>query len=243
MNSAFLLKTPRSRDRFSPPAYGWTLVELLVVIVIVAVLASAVFALSKRGLASARAATCVSNVRQVGMAILAQAGENHNKLIPLQPSKNSETGKRPPIWTVQLAREGYLSSWNGKGDAPCGKGVWTGPECDFMSNAYGGYGVVEGAIFAYEEGRAFGAKETGSLRLTAIKSPSRTWLLGDASPSAAKPEKGWYAIWSPPARWSTHGPAGRHRGKVNVCMVDGHVESLTVDEIKERKLTEDVIRD
>jgi prepilin-type processing-associated H-X9-DG protein/prepilin-type N-terminal cleavage/methylation domain-containing protein len=220
---------------------GWTLVELLVVIVVIVVLAAAVLALSRRGLESARATTCMSNVKQVGMALLMHAGDNSNKLIPLQPSENPETGKRPPIWTVQLAREGYLTSWNGVGNAPCGTGVWTCPECDFMSHAYGGYGVVEGTIFVYQENRPTGVNESGSLRLSRIVDPANTWLVGDATGSASNPKRGWYAIWSQPGRWNNHGPAARHGGKVNVCMVDGHVERLTVKEIENRKLTEDVL--
>jgi general secretion pathway protein G len=215
---------------------------MLVVIVIIAMLGAAVFALSKRGLASARSASCVSNLKQLGSALLEHAGDNQNKLIPLQPSKNPDTGKRPPIWTVQLAREGYLTNWNGRGPAPCGTGVWTCPDCDFMSNAYGGYGVVEGAIFAYEENQALGSGEPGSLRLTKFANPSRTWLVGDASQKADQWNRGWYAIWSQPGRWNGHGPAERHNGKVNVCLMDGSVVSLSREDIEKRGLTQDVIK-
>lgn len=221
---------------------GFTLVEVLVVIVIIAVLGAAVFALSRRGLAAARSATCVSNLKQLGSALLEHAGDNQNKLIPLQPSKNDETGKRPPIWTVQLARQGYLTNWNGKGPAPCGTGVWTCPDCDFMSVAYGGYGVVEGAIFVYEENKPLGVDQDGSLRLNLIANPSRTWLVGDATANANNPKKGWYAIWSDPGRWNNHGPAERHTGKANVCLVDGSVLSLTRAEIEKRELTKNVIK-
>lgn len=167
------------------------------------------------------------------------ANDNNAKLIPLQPSENPDTGKRPPIWPVQLAQEGYL--WDGKGTVPCGTGVWTCPDCDFMSNAYGGYGVVEDSIFVYEESSPFGVSESGSLRLNKISEPARTWLIGDTTRNANELNKGWYAIWSQPSRWSGHGPAARHNGKVNVCMVDGHVETLTVEEIKNRGLTENVV--
>ena len=222
---------------------GLTLVEVLVVIVIVTVLAVAIFAFSKRGLESAKASTCMSNVKQVGLALLMHAADNNNKLIPLQPAENPSTGKRPPIWPVQLAQGGYLSQWDGRGDAPCGTGVWTCPDCDFMSQAYGGFGVVEGAIFVYEESRpSGGVTESGSLRLSRIADHANTWLVGDASRQVETPEKGWYAIWSNPASWVSHGPAARHGGKANICMVDGHVERLAIAEIKKRKLTEDVTK-
>jgi prepilin-type processing-associated H-X9-DG protein len=220
---------------------GWTLVELLVVVLITVVLAALSLTVFNRARASANSTVCMSNLKQVGAALLMHAADNNNKLIPLQPSENPKTGKRPPIWTVQLALAGYLSQWDGKGDAPCGTGVWTCPECDFMSVAYGGYGVVEGAIFVYEENTPIGVSEKGSLRLSRIVNPSKTWLVGDATANSSNPKKGWYSIWSQAARWSSHGPAARHGGRLNVCMVDGHVESLSMAEISDRKLTEQVV--
>jgi prepilin-type processing-associated H-X9-DG protein len=79
--------------------------------------------------------------------------------------------------------------------------------------------------------------------LNRIDRPSNTWLVGDTARNTATPEKGWYAIWSRPSRWANnHGPAERHGGKVNVCMVDGHVEALTTKEIEERKITYEIVR-
>ncbi|MBK1825868.1 DUF1559 domain-containing protein [Haloferula rosea] len=209
-------------------------------IVIIVVLAALSLPLARKMNGAAEAATCMSNVRQVGGAILMYAGDNHQRLPPLQPAFDRELGKRPPIWTVYLANKGYL--WDGVGTLPCGTGVWTCPSCDFMSDAYGGYGVVEGSIFVYEEMRPEGVREPGSLRLNRIKRPASTWLVGDTSPSADELNKGWYALWPNPSRWSGHGPAARHGGKVNVCMADGHAEALTVREIAEREITFDVIR-
>ncbi len=224
-----------------PVRSGWSLVEVLVVVVIIVVLAAAGTSVLQRGRQSARSATCVSNVRQVGLALLSHAQEHGQKLISLQPPVSTETGARPEIWTVQLATKGYL--WDGSGKLPCGTGVWTCPDCDFMSNTYGGYGVVEDTVFVYGEATPQGAREPGSLRLNMIARPEKTWLVGDVHRSASTPNKGWYALWSQPSRWNDHGPATtRHGGKANVCMADGHVESLSRAEIEQRKLTYDVVR-
>jgi prepilin-type processing-associated H-X9-DG protein/prepilin-type N-terminal cleavage/methylation domain-containing protein len=222
---------------------GLTLIELLVVILIIAVLAVLSFFGVNRMRQAARAATCMSNVKQVGMALLMHAGENNQKLIPLQGARN-KNGSRPPVWTYQLALAGYLTQWDGKGTAPCATGVWTCPECSPQSNQnYGGFGVVEGAMFVYEELSPTGVSETGSLRLSRIADPANTWLVGDAHINANSPKRGWYAIWPQPSKWNDHGPAvGRHGGKANVCMVDGHVESLTLKEIEDRELTVDVTK-
>ncbi len=227
------------RHDFSPQS-GWTLVEVLVVVVIIVILAAASVGVFQRGRTAARSVTCMTNVKQVGAALLMHAQDHNQKLIALQPSLSRETGQRPPIWTAQLAAAGYL--WEGSGELPCGEGVWTCPDCDFMSHTYGGYGVAEDSVFVYEENKPFGVSEEGSLRLTRIARPENTWLVGDVSSNAKELKKGWYAMWSQPSRWESHGPAARHGGKVNVCLADGHVESLRIEEIKLRGLTENVVR-
>jgi prepilin-type N-terminal cleavage/methylation domain-containing protein/prepilin-type processing-associated H-X9-DG protein len=217
---------------------GMTLVELLVVIAIIAVLAGIGFPTIKRLRERSQGVTCATNLKQVGAAILMYASEHNNKLPP-SPAYDTENAKDGDIWTMVVARAGYLWDNPDSGAPPCGKGVWTCPGCDFMSNAYGGYGVVENAIFVRENAVAEvnsqkgNFDEKGSLRLTSIPNPSRTWLVGDAAQSSKDVKKGWYAIWSRPAEWdNSHTPAERHGGRANVCMFDGHIESLTVAELK-----------
>lgn len=68
---------------------GFTLIELLVVIAIIAVLATLIFVALRQSMASARRAACVSNLRQIGTAIFAYAGDNNGQ-IPYGP-------KAPPF--------------------------------------------------------------------------------------------------------------------------------------------------
>jgi len=225
-----------------PPGHrgGFTLFELLVVISILAVLLAISIPVSMRVRDAAHTATCASNLRQLGAALIMYASDNGQKLPPLQPEVSRETGRRGDIWTVQLARAGYM--WDGQGTLPCGTGVWTCPKCDFMSNTYGGYGVAEDSVFVYGERYPFDVRDPGSLRLNMIARPASTWLVGDATRNSNTPEKGWYAIWARPNRWpGNHAPAERHGGKALVCMVDGHVEALTLQELEDRKITYDVV--
>lgn len=215
--------------------------EILVVVAIIAVLAALAFPMMGRVTQAARSAECMSNLKQVGAAINMYAVDNNGKLPPLQPPIDSETGKRGDIWPGLVAREGYM--WDFQGDLPCGTGMWTCPSCDFMSDAYGGYGVVENTVFVYGERRPEGGvREEGSLRTSLIDDPANTWLVGDAAQKADELNKGWYAIWPRPSQWSNHCPAERHGGRLNVCMVDGHVETMTMKDVEERKLTVDVVR-
>jgi len=58
--------------------HGFTLVELLVVIIIIAVLASLVFVVAQRGMASANKSRTVSQMREIGVAVATWASENNN---------------------------------------------------------------------------------------------------------------------------------------------------------------------
>ena len=210
---------------------GFTLVEILVVITIILVLAAISFSVVGKMRNQAKSMVCIGNLKQVGNAIITYSVDNNDQMLPLQGNK--EDGSRGDIWPVILAKAGYLWATPNVGPPPCGKGVWTCPSCDFMSNAYGAYGIVEG-IFNYTENAAAGPK-----RMSSIGRPSATWLLGDVM-QTTNPKKGWYAIWKNPAQWaSNHGPAAARHGsnRTNVCMFDGHIESLTTKELKDKKIT------
>lgn len=208
-----------------------TLVEILVVISIVAVLTTVSVPTIMRMKEKGKSVTCMGNLKQLGGAIIMYSSDHGDQLLPLQGNK--QDGSRGDIWTMVLAKAGYLWDTPNVGRVPCGTGVWTCPSCDFMSDAYGGYGIVEG-IFDYPENIA-----TSARRMANIARPSSTWLIGDVM-FKTDPKKGWYAVWQNPGRWAVdHGPAvGRHGNKlVNVCMFDGHVEALTVKELRTGKYT------
>jgi prepilin-type N-terminal cleavage/methylation domain-containing protein/prepilin-type processing-associated H-X9-DG protein len=210
---------------------GLTLMEILIVITIIVVLALVGMSVVGKLRNQAKSVVCTGNLKQVGSAILMYSSDNNDQLLPLQGNK--EDGSRGDIWPMVLAKAGYLWDTPNVGPPPCGKGVWTCPSCDFMSNAYGAYGIVEG-IFNYPENSGAGPK-----RMSSISRPNATWLIGDVM-QRQDPKKGWYAIWKNPGNWASgHGPAeGRHgSNRTNVCMFDGHVESLTTKELKNGKYT------
>lgn len=68
-----ILYSPGSRRRL--PRAGFTLIELLVVIAIIAILAAILFPVFAQAREAARKATCVSNMKQIGLGLLMYAGD------------------------------------------------------------------------------------------------------------------------------------------------------------------------
>src|ERR1039457_1495910 len=64
---------------------GFTLIELLVVIAIIAILAALLLPVLNRVKEHAQKASCISNLRQCGLALQIYAGEN-NDSYPLAPN-------------------------------------------------------------------------------------------------------------------------------------------------------------
>ncbi len=223
------MKTRSSGTLCGPQsARGFTLTEILVVIVIVIILALVGFSSAQRMRTQAKSMTCIGNLKQVGTALITYSADNNDRLIAL--AGETADGPTKPIWPVLLARAGHLGAKITPGvPNPCGKGVWACPSCDHTSDNHGGYGVVEGIINYPAH------VDRGPSRMSLIESPSTTWLVGDAQ-RGSDPKNGWYAVRNNPKDWKNGGPAaGRHGNRVNVCMFDGHIESLTLKELEERK--------
>ena len=174
----------------------------------------------------------MGNLKQVGAAMLSYSADHNNEVVSLRVT--NADGSNGGIWPVVLARAGYLWDPSTREPLPCGRGVWTCPECDYVSDTHGGYGLVEGSI-----SKPSGNVTSGQLRITSITRPEKTWLLGDVM-RAEDPRKGWYALRTSDNGWSGGGgPAvGRHGSqRVNVCMFDGHLEALSIKELVDGKYT------
>lgn len=69
---------------------GFTLIELLVVIAIIAILAAILFPVFAKARSAAKTSTCLSNLKQMGIAFTSYATDYDEKL--------------PPGWWVYLVR-------------------------------------------------------------------------------------------------------------------------------------------
>ncbi len=102
---------------------GFTLIELLVVIAIIAILAAILFPVFARARENARRASCQSNLKQIGLAVM-QYSQDYDELYPYAPWGGGNAGTR----ALGLLTEPYHKSsqlWRCPSDSQSSGAVWT----------------------------------------------------------------------------------------------------------------------
>ena len=90
--------------RFLPPGFvrAFTLLEVLAVVAIIAILAAVLIPGVKRGIESANAAKCISNLRQIGSANSLYAGEHNGITAAIDYWRNSPALREWRVWYTEL---------------------------------------------------------------------------------------------------------------------------------------------
>jgi len=95
---------------------GFTLIELLVVIAIISILAAILFPVFARARENARRASCMSNLKQIGLGVMMYTQDYDEKYPPaawnpgVEQTDSAMPGKRFAISTAVCA-SGYCVSW------------------------------------------------------------------------------------------------------------------------------------
>lgn len=236
---------------------GFTLIELLVVVAILAILAALAFPVFANIRDKSHVATCLSNLRQIGGAVM-QYTADHNGSLPPNVTSDDPTSTSGHSSTYPLLIAPYLGkpeSGNLKSSVFCcpaankNRPAWAGVgyRPDYGANERRAEGSGRIGVFARQ---AWGLN-IPPLKLAMIKNPARCLMIADACTGLSVTTGGWLLNMqnlnqTTPAVPSSqlgprHGYDGTNSlsGSFGALFCDGHVEMIRYDD---KRLSDPVLR-
>jgi prepilin-type N-terminal cleavage/methylation domain-containing protein/prepilin-type processing-associated H-X9-DG protein len=226
---------------------GFTLIELLVVIAIIAILAAILFPVFAQARDKARAATCLSNIKQLALGIQMYAQDYDERLIS-RPSGSLGDCSWQFVCGVPRTRW-YLNWWDVVLPYTKNNKIYYCPSAAPYSHAFlQNFGLTSVSIgynlYPGNGGMVEGTLVSGwypGVTLAAVTRPSQTINIGEAghvwnpnataAPFNSKDNPSPSLAWSPSIEsGSEWGPEPRHSDGANMGFVDGHAKWMRLEQ-------------
>lgn len=208
---------------------GFTLIELLVVIAIIAVLAALSLPTINKVQASSKSTKCLSNLRQIGTAVLAYPIENNGDL-PVDSGANFSAGA-DTLWFKLITP--YIPTRSGSTSSVAVDKVLRCPaEKQPSSNVTGSICQYTAAYSMIANGSS---RSSGPRKIIGITKPTTTFLIVDGVLLPNDYSSSSMAAWNSAIRpdldagsaSSTQNISFRHKDSMNAVFADGHVGTVT----------------
>jgi prepilin-type N-terminal cleavage/methylation domain-containing protein/prepilin-type processing-associated H-X9-DG protein len=198
---------------------GFTLVELLVTIAIIAILAAILFPAVVKAKARGKGVTCLNNLRQFGQALQIYASDNDDYFPPegTGTSLHSEIG-----WYIALPRLMGVPTyndmaWRTNAAAPLTRSPLL---CPSNTNRSNGFNLFHYCLNEHIDGTGARDRQT---RMSSIRNPTTLVWLFDNGGRAARAQQN-----------NVH--TNLHGGGANISFVDGHASHFHANQFWDFRL-------